>query len=58
MIYLAINLKLLSTKLSIKNKLKIFAEIDDSDIIQLLKESMCSKDFVLKAFKNVSIGTS
>lgn len=39
--------ELLSAKLSIESKLKIFAEIDDSDIFQLLKESMSSKDFVL-----------
>ena len=47
--------KLLSTKLSIENKLKIFAEIDDSDIIQLLKESMCSKDFVLSKLSKMLI---
>ena len=39
--------ELLSTKLSIDCKLKIFSEIDDSDITQLLKESISSKDFVL-----------
>ncbi len=39
--------ELISGKLSIENKLKIFAEIDDSDIIQLLKDSLKSKDFVL-----------
>jgi len=39
--------ELLSTKLSIESKLKKFSTIDDSDIIQLLKESMSSKDFVL-----------
>ncbi|MBH07662.1 MAG: phosphohydrolase [Flavobacteriales bacterium] len=39
--------ELLSIKLSTENKLKIFTQIDDSDIIQLLKESLSSKDFVL-----------
>ncbi len=39
--------ELISGKLSIENKLKIFAEIDDSDVIQLLKDSLKSKDFVL-----------
>ena len=39
--------ELLSDKLSTADKLKIFSKIDDSDIIQLLKESLSSKDFVL-----------
>ena len=39
--------ELFSDKISTADKLKIFSKIDDSDIIQLLKESFNSKDFVL-----------